>query len=79
MSSALTPGAATCVTAVALALSLVPGDKHGLHASLTSFLAAFLMLLAFIIDIALVSKVNAAAAAIAEAGKSTHAGAGDYQ
>ncbi|KZV86293.1 hypothetical protein EXIGLDRAFT_724905 [Exidia glandulosa HHB12029] len=69
---AITP-VATGVTAIALVLALIPGGKYGLFASGTSFLAAFLMLLAFACDIALLAKTKNVYDA---PGISTSAGAG---
>jgi hypothetical protein len=53
----LTP-VATFFAFVALGLALVPGGKFGLFASGMSFIAALVMLLAFIIDIILLLRVK---------------------
>lgn len=69
---AVTP-VATAVTFIALLLALIPGTKYALFGSISAFLASFLMLLAFAIDIALLAKVKSA---FHVPGSSIHAGAG---
>ncbi|EJD38779.1 hypothetical protein AURDEDRAFT_172098 [Auricularia subglabra TFB-10046 SS5] len=69
---AVTP-VATGVTFIALVLALIPGTKYALFGSMTAFLASFLMLLAFAIDIALLAKVKSA---YHVPGSSINAGAG---
>ena len=61
------------MTFIALVLALIPGGKYAVFSSITAFLASFLMLLAFAIDIALLAKVKSA---YHVPGSSTHAGPG---
>ncbi|KZV89458.1 hypothetical protein EXIGLDRAFT_838489 [Exidia glandulosa HHB12029] len=66
----------TVAIGAALVLAVVPGAGTDLYASLTSCLAALLMFLAFVIDLALIGKVNSSYNSFSGVSKSTHAGAG---